>query len=30
MKIIERKIGEFFSEKVLRPVRNKQDVILLL
>ena len=30
MKIIERKIGEFFCEKVLRPIRNKQDVILLL
>ncbi|MDO4336857.1 MAG: hypothetical protein Q4C91_02085 [Eubacteriales bacterium] len=30
MKIIERKIGEFFCEKVIKPIRNKQDAILLL
>lgn len=30
MKTIEKKIGEYFSEKVLKPVRSKQDIILLL
>lgn len=30
MKTIEKKVGEFFCEKVLKPVRNKQDIILLL
>lgn len=30
MKIIERNIGEFFREKALKPIRNKQDIILLL
>ena len=30
MKVIERKIGEFFLEKIIKPIRSKQDVILLL
>lgn len=30
MKTIEKKIGEFFCDKVLKPVRSKQDIILLL
>ena len=30
MKIIERKIGDFFLKKVLKPIRSKQDIILLL
>nr|WP_300902168.1 hypothetical protein [uncultured Acetatifactor sp.] len=30
MKNIERKIGEFFCERMLKPIRNKQDMILLL
>lgn len=30
MKVIERKIGEFFCERVIKPIRSKQDVILLL
>lgn len=30
MKIIERKIGEFFCTKVIKPIRNKQEAILLL
>ena len=30
MKIIERKIGEFFCKRMLKPIRSKQDVILLL
>lgn len=30
MKIIERTIGEFFLKKSMRPIRNKQDIILLL
>ena len=30
MKIIEVKIGDFLGEKLLRPIRNKRDIILLL
>lgn len=30
MKLIERKIGEFFSKKIMKPIRNKQDAIILL
>jgi len=30
MKIIERKMGEFFCERVKKPVRGKRDIILLL
>lgn len=30
MKIIERKIGTFFCERITRPIRSKQDAILLL
>lgn len=30
MKIVERKIGEFFYDRISKPVRNKQDSILLL
>ncbi|MCM1325825.1 MAG: hypothetical protein NC094_07685 [Bacteroidales bacterium] len=30
MKNIERKIGEFFCERMLKPIRSKQDIILLL
>ena len=30
MKTIEKKIGEYFCEKVLKPVRSKRDIILLL
>lgn len=30
MKIIERKIGTFFCEKITKPIRSKQDAILLL
>lgn len=30
MKVIERKMGEFFYGKVMQPIRSKQDAILLL
>lgn len=30
MKMIERKIGNFFCEKVMKPIRDKQDTVLLL
>lgn len=30
MKRIERKIGEFYCEKIQKPIRSKQDIILLL
>lgn len=30
MKIIERKISGFFWERAVKPIRNKQDIILLL
>ncbi len=30
MKTIEVKIGDFLGEKILRPIRNKRDIILLL
>lgn len=30
MKILERKIGEFFCEKVEKPIRSKRDAVLVL
>lgn len=30
MKRIERKLGEFYCEKIQKPIRSKQDIILLL
>ncbi|MCI9215870.1 hypothetical protein AALA78_02565 [Lachnospiraceae bacterium 42-17] len=30
MKIIERKIGEFFCRRMLKPICSKQDTMLLL